>query len=57
MQTTTPVEGAISSGNQGGLESNGSLAEKIAKRNFKGKMTRYFQNPNPPMNTASDFKT
>lgn len=32
---TTPVEGSISSGNQGGLESNGSLAEKIAKRNLQ----------------------
>ncbi|AWW00472.1 DUF4114 domain-containing protein [Arcticibacterium luteifluviistationis] len=32
---TSPVEGAISSGNQGGLESNGSLAEKIAKRNLE----------------------
>lgn len=32
---TTPVEGSISSGNQGGLESDGSLAEKIAKRNVQ----------------------
>ncbi|WP_341225876.1 DUF4114 domain-containing protein [uncultured Arcticibacterium sp.] len=32
---TSPVDGAISSGNQGGLESNGSLAEKIAKRNLQ----------------------
>lgn len=32
---TSPVDGAISSGNQGGLESDGSLAEKIAKRNLE----------------------
>jgi hypothetical protein len=32
---TKPVEGDISSGNQGGLESDGSLAEKIARRNIQ----------------------
>ncbi len=32
---TKEVEGDISSGNQGGLESNGSLAEKIARRNIQ----------------------
>jgi hypothetical protein len=55
---TTPVEGAISSGNQGGLESNGSLAEKIAKRNLQKELidknpTRYFSTS---MNTHSQVK-
>ncbi|WP_304234377.1 DUF4114 domain-containing protein [Jiulongibacter sediminis] len=38
INITTKVRTSVSSGNDGGLESNGSLAEKIAKRNVKRKL-------------------
>jgi hypothetical protein len=48
---TAPVDGDISSGNQGGLESNGSLAEKIAKRNLQKELI----NKNPKRYLSSSM--
>jgi len=49
---TTDVEGNISSGNQGGLESEGSLAEKIAQRTLNRNLIK--NDPNRYLETSMD---
>jgi hypothetical protein len=46
INETVPISGSISSGNSGGLESNGSLAEKIARRNVNKHLINNVPNRN-----------
>ncbi|MGR3808892.1 DUF4114 domain-containing protein [Jiulongibacter sp. NS-SX5] len=53
INITTKVRTSVSSGNDGGLESDGSLAEKIAQRNVRRELLNKKKNFDNPMTMQS----